>query len=879
MPISTRAALLLDRREDATEEVAGALLGLASALEQGDADRAAKFLTPDFRGAPLPGDQRPEVEARPGYRRAALAGGGAPVSAKEWLASLSAWTGALARVEEARFDVREAAPDTEGANSPARLHFHAQGVTPDGGRRALDAELAAVLRFSDERWRLVAVAVTSGEILSCDHPPFLEVSIPAGLAKITRAYASADDFDWNWQGACAIDFDGDGWMDLFVPSRPANHLYRNKGDGTFEDVARAWGVDQPAGGTGALAFDYDNDGRDDLFVCSAGKPLRLFHNDGKRFVDVSQRAGVDRVVSGASAAAADYDGDGFLDVFVACYKPDKAIGPDSWHRVGNGGPSLLFHNRGDGTFEEVAAKAGVADARFSFAASWADYDDDGKPDLAVANDYGDKSLYHNLGGGKFEEVAAKLGVSDTGNGMGVDWGDADGDGHLDLFTTNMTSIPGDRVMRQLFTARPTGEAARVLDLLRGNGLFLSDGKAFRDVRRDAGIADAGWAWGGGFLDVDGDGQLDLFVANGMITGRDRRETESLYWSHVACSSLPVPPMLREIPSNQVYVEHHHGQILKSGYTFAGRQRDRLFLNAGGARFVDVSSVSGCDGVQDGRAAVFADFDNDGRTDIFVHEIQGNRHRLYRNRAPAPARFVSLALQGVKGNRDAVGARVLATLAGPKSKRVLLRHVAAGSGFASSSDRRVIIPIPAGETLEALEVRWPGGAVQQLGALAGGPFFAVREGEPPKPLALKPAELGATSGAVSPADGGLLGAGDSVPELQGEFISTWAGGPVRLAGRFNVLTILEATQKSEIAALEAVGEPAGAVGLLAGPAPAGLAAKIPLALVPERFLKSLFGRSPRAYPVAFLVDPFGQILATKSGPGATAAVAALLLGKK
>ena len=889
-PVSTRAALLLDRREAATEEVAHALLGLADAFECADAAAAKACLSEPFAADRLPGPVGASAEIRPGYRRTVLAKAGAPLTDPgAWAGEMTGWLKAFARVEDARFEVLEADPNPDGMESAAVLRLRVQGVLPDGGRRALTARLTARLRFRGDRWTVGGLTLDAGEILDCARPPFVEVAVPAGLSKLTRP-APGEDFTFDWQGACAIDFDGDGWMDLFVPSRPVNHLYHNKRDGTFEDVAREWGVDVPAGGAGAIALDYDNDGHDDLFVCAASGPIRLFKNDGKRFTEVGKRAGVDKVMNATAAAAADYDGDGLVDVFVACYKPATEIGPNSWHRVTNGGPSLLFHNKGDGTFEEVAAKAGVAEPHFSFAASWADYDGDGRPDLAVANDYGDKSLYHNLGGGKFEEVAGKLGVLDTGNGMGVDWGDADGDGRLDLFTANMTSFVGDRVMKQLLVGQPAGDTARVTQLLRGNGLFRFDGQRFQDIRSEAGIADAGWAWGGGFLDVDSDGWLDLFVTNGMITGHSRADTDHIYWTHVAASSLPVPRALSELPSSQAYVERHHGQVLRGGWSFAGHQRDHLFLNAGAARFVDVSPVSGCDGPGDGRSAVFADFDNDGRTDIFVHEAQGRRHSLYANCAPAPVRFVSLTLEGVKSNRAAIGAEVRASLTGGAAPRTLLRTVSAGSGYASSGDRRVLIPVPAGETLGPIEIRWPGGAVQKLAALPAGSFFTVREGAEPVARDVKPARLGAPGGErpLTAGAGGMLGAGDPCPDPRAELIPHWRGPTMRLAGHPNVLVFLDMSSKEaapELLAMEKAAEdpgrasngepPPGIVGLLLGDVPAGLTSGVPLAQVKSGVVASLFGRTPVKLPTAVLVDPDGQIVATRSGAGCCAAILAAM----
>lgn len=869
----------MDRREQVTEEIATSLIGLASALAEHDAARAAGWLGTPFLAQPLPGSLGPEVEVRPGFRSAPLAVGAAKIAdPAAWAQGLVEWQRSFARVDDVRFDVLEANPSSDGSESPVRLRLRIQGVLGDGGRRALTAELTGTMRAQADRWLLATAEVVAGGVLSCAKPPFVEVGEAAGVQKVVRPVPS-EEMKTDWQGACALDFDQDGWMDLFVASQPKNHLYRNRGDGTFEDVARAWGVEVPVGGTGALALDFDDDGRDDIFLCSATQPLRLFKNDGKRFVDVSRRAGVERTCSAASAAAADYDGDGRLDVFVACYKPAKEIGPDSWHRVSNGGPSLLFRNKGDGTFEEVAAQAGVAAPHFSFAAAWADYDEDGKPDLAVANDYGDKALYHNLGGGRFEEVAAKLGVVDTGNGMGADWGDYDGDGHLDLFFANMTSHAGDRLMKQLVMGTPAGDTARVLSLLKGNALFRWDGKSFQDVRAEAGIADSGWAWGGGFFDADGDGRLDLFVANGMISGLDRRDTDSIYWTHVAASSLPVPKALREIPSNRMYTERHHGQVLRAAWSFAGFQRDSLFLNAGLGRFVDVSPVSGCDGVRDGRSAVFADFDNDGRPDIFVHETMGSRHQLYANQSAPPASFVSLTLEGVKGNRAAVGARVAATLDAPK--QVLVRHVAAGSGYASSGDRRILIPVPAGARLAGLEILWPGGAVQKLGPLSPG-HFRVREGEAPKPLGIKPARLGGALSVPPSSAGGVLSAGDRCPDLRADFIKSWSGGAVRLAGRASILVILEPSAKEtagEIQEMEKLGFGPKAkfpvCGLLTGPAPDTLASTIPLGVAREVFLARLFGRGPRQVPLALLVDPYGQITATRRGPGATRALVELV----
>jgi len=336
-------------------------------------------------------------------------------------------------------------------------------------------------------------------------------------------------------GIAVGDYNGDGLEDLYVcqPAGLPNRLYRNNGDGSFDDVTAAAGVDVLDGSTMALFADLDNDGDQDLLVV-AGAAVLLFGNDGKgKFV---RREGTGLQSSGAtltSAALADYDRDGDLDLYLCAYDFWRAgtqyDAPAPYYDATNGPPNFLYRNRGDGTFEDVTQASGMGqnNNRFSFAASWADYDRDGWPDLYVANDFGRNNLYRNNGDGTFADVAAKAGVEDLGAGMSASWGDYDGDGWLDLYVSNMWSSAGQRLTFNPAFAEVAVDA-RVREAFqrqaRGNSLFRNQGDGtFRDVSLEAGVEFGRWAWGSGFWDYDNDGRLDLFVTNGYVTGVDTHD--------------------------------------------------------------------------------------------------------------------------------------------------------------------------------------------------------------------------------------------------------------------------------------------------------------------------------------------------------------------
>jgi len=538
--------------EELSESLANDLLELSVATRDRDLQLTAEFFPFETAAKPFPSHPSPiknqvkwvgahnwETKETVASSASTVAG---KITSKTFLNNWSEFLAHFSEIEDARFKVKEANFDDTakavlgaeqptaviGAKGRARIAFYVIGRDINGKREwARGTFWANVRADKNKHWQFDSFELISFDSLVAEKDMFSEVAVPAGVGATLPTFGTPENSGFIWHGAAAGDFDNDNWIDLFVIGANRNYLYLNDRKGGFRDASDEAGVKITASGTAPLVFDYDNDGDADVFISSVGQQILLRNNlkqTGKlEFDDVSLESGVAKDAIGFSAVAGDVNGDGRLDVYVTSYNRYGQVTPDSWFRATNGTPNLLFINQPDGTFREKAQKWGVADRRWSYAAEFADINADGKIDLYVANDFGEKAMFINKGN-KFVDEAAEKGVLDPGNGMGVSFGDYNNDGRLDIHASNMSSTAGNRILSRLF---PNSSAKdNVLKkLAAGNNLFenTGDGK-FKDVTAEVGGFGGGWAWGGGFIDFDNDGWEDIYTPNGFISGKSMKDT-------------------------------------------------------------------------------------------------------------------------------------------------------------------------------------------------------------------------------------------------------------------------------------------------------------------------------------------------------------------
>ena len=529
---------------------------------------------------------------------------------------------------------------------------------------------------------------------------FVDRSAAAGLAFRTTygdKDASTYILETTGTGVAFLDYDRDGKLDVLFANgttlagfpdgkSPRCALYRNNGDGTFTDVTDAARIGLSGWGQGVAVGDYDNDGWPDVYLTFFGRNV-LLHNQGDgTFADVTDAAGVAAGGWSTSAAFADYDNDGRLDLYVARYVDfDLKTAPRPgaqkncfYHgfpvmcgpRGLAGARDVLFHNNGDGTFTDVTVRAGELDReRYrGLGVVWGDYDDDGWPDLFVANDAHPNLLYHNNRNGTFTEVAFAAGVAfdEDGReraGMGVDFGDYDNDGKLDLAVTNFYGEPHSLYLNQ------------------GNGTFL-------ETTWPSGIGEGtmrSLGWGTGFADFDNDGNKDLFFVNGHVYPEvDRQQLDETY-----------------------------------------AEQSLVFRNKGDGTFADVTRRAGeaLAARWVGRGAAFGDYDDDGRVDVVISAVN-DRAVLLHNESETGNHWLTVKLTGARGNRDAIGARVTVRA----GSTTLMQEVHGGGSYLSQSDLRAHFGLGSLAVVPTLQVRWPGGATERFTDVAADQILGIEEGK-------------------------------------------------------------------------------------------------------------------------------------------------------
>ncbi len=409
-------------------------------------------------------------------------------------------------------------PDADGY--PAEVRLLVRGIRTDGARCQLDQRARLHVAQRDGQWRITREEVTARETVARARPGFEVATQAAGIDNVhtnagSPVYKITDNLA-NAGGSAVADVDGDGWEDVFLAGSPNIALYRNNGDGTFRDVTEEAGLPRPypAAATGVVFFDYDNDGWPDLYVAASRGGDRLFHNvGGGRFVDVTAAARIPAGEWASMPVVADYDRDGFLDVYIVRMGDHEKHPPRPNYEAHNGVPNTLLHNDRDGTFTDVTRTAGVGDTGWNLAGAWGDYDNDGWPDLYLANEFGSDALYHNNGDGTFTERGRAAGAIYVSNMYA--------NSRWALFHPDFPApIPWRYRLLGLFTAEVQRRSDKIFEgLTRGSTLLHNNGDGtFTDVSEAAGVRDGQWGWGAEFLDYDNDGRLDIYATNGFVTG-------------------------------------------------------------------------------------------------------------------------------------------------------------------------------------------------------------------------------------------------------------------------------------------------------------------------------------------------------------------------
>jgi hypothetical protein len=513
------------------------------------------------------------------------------------------------------------------------------------------------------------------------------------------------------------DVDRDGHSDLYVTNSregSQNRLYRNRGDGSFEEVAARFGVadvNDPGTGVsmGSVFGDYDNDGYEDLLLYRWGRP-DLFHNDaGRGFSRVTGTAGLFEWGNINTAVWLDFDRDGRLDIFLGGYYPerlnlwklaDTKIMPESFEYANNGGRKYLYRNLGGGRFEEVSERVGLVSSRWALAAVAADLRGTGYPDIFIANDYGVSELFVNEGG-RFREVGRQTGVGYAPkSGMNASTGDVLNQGKLAIYVSNISE-----------------EGI----LLQGNNLWVPTGErrdalpVFENMARAMGVDLGGWSFGAQFGDLNNDGFLDLYLVNGYVSA-SRDESYWYDYSKIA-------------GGHQVVIGDAANWPAMGERSLAGYQPKRVWLNDGSGRFVEVAQMVGATDRYDGRAVALADLSGRGALDVIVANQRGPL-LLYRNEVAPGRQWIGFDLEGSCrpdttaecSNRSAIGAQVELFWNGRRQ----VQEVSGGSGFCSQNQRQLHFGLGEQAAVEKAVIRWPSGKTQEISAPQPGQVHRVTE---------------------------------------------------------------------------------------------------------------------------------------------------------
>ncbi len=512
-------------------------------------------------------------------------------------------------------------------------------------------------------------------------------------------------------GVAVSDFNRDGWPDFYVTNSgedSRNALYRNNQDGTFTDVAEQFGVAdvnrrETGVSMGAVWGDYDNDGFEDLFVYKWGQPELFRNNNGNGFTLATDTAGLAGWINANTAIWFDYDRDGLLDLFIGGYFPEDLnlwkldttrIMAESFEYARNGGRKYLYHNLGDGRFEEVSEKLGIKSNRWALAVGAADLRGTGYPDLFIANDYGVSELYFNDGGKRFVDVGEKTGVGFAPkSGMNVSFADVMNNGAQSIYVSNISE-----------------EGI----LLQGNNLWMpragtsGDDLKFDNAASGFNVELGGWSWGAQFADLNNDGNVDLFLTNGYVS----LEPGSNYWYDFSKVTV----------GNNTIIGDAKNWAPMNNRSLSGHQTKRVWLNDGAGRFNEIAQTVGVTETFDGRGVAVADLWNRGVMDVIVAN-QRAPLLIYKNNVKAGSNWIGLELEGSTSNRSAIGTQVTAFWNGQKQTK----EIHGGIGFCAQNDRRVHFGFGQTDKVDKIVIRWASGKLQTIEGPELNKVHKIREG--------------------------------------------------------------------------------------------------------------------------------------------------------
>jgi tetratricopeptide (TPR) repeat protein/peroxiredoxin len=652
----------------------------------------------------------------------------------------------MTRVETAELEIT-GIRETGASSVKVEIRYTFVGKPGDAGReQRIGYWQSNWSRDEANVWRIRRFEATEETVSRARQPIFIDITSQAlGQAESYKNQMLRGVDHWRTviDGACGInvygtngvavgDMDNDGFDEIYVCQAAGlpNRLYRNRGDGTFEDVTEKSGLGVLDSTACALFADFENKGRQDLLVVCDGGPL-LFLNQGNGEFSLKRDAfKFVRPPQGTftHASIADYDRDGRLDIYFCLY--NYYLGLDQYHYPApyfdarNGPPNFLLHNEGAATFRDRTEEAGlnVDNDRYSFACAWGDYNGNGSPDLYVANDFGRNNLYRNNGDGTFTAVSTEADVEDVGAGMSASWCDFDGDGNQDIYVANMWSPAGMRVSEQ--EKFHQGEPENIRGLYRqhagGNSLYRNQGSGkFENVSQKTGVDMGRWSWSSDSWDFDHDGYPDLYIANGYISGPDDREVSSFFWRQLVGKS----PQNATPSPNYERGWNAINELIRSDASWSGYERNVFYSNNHDGTFSDVSGIVGLDFPDDSRSFALGDLDHDGRLEVILKNRNAPQLRILRNAMKELGNSIAFRLRGTKSNRDAIGAAVTVEA----SARRETKYLQAGSGFLSQHTKELFFGLGKAEGPIQATIRWPSGLSQNFDRLPVNHRIEIEEG--------------------------------------------------------------------------------------------------------------------------------------------------------